>query len=144
MKQILFFSFISFIFFSTPKIYAQDKNEIHITVKNITPVKGQLLIAFYNEKNNFLKVEGTIYNNTYKVVSQTQKVVFNSIKPGKYAIAVIHDVNNNGKLDQNFIKLPTELIGTSNNIKNRFGPPLFDDALFYYKGGILHLTIELY
>jgi uncharacterized protein (DUF2141 family) len=36
---------------------------------------------------------------------------FSDIKPGKYAIAVIHDENCNGKLDTNMFGIPKEGYG---------------------------------
>lgn len=48
---------------------------------------------------------------------------------GTYALAVIHDENNNAKLDT-FAGIPREGIGFSRNPKVRFGPPRFSAARF--------------
>jgi uncharacterized protein (DUF2141 family) len=50
-----------------------------------------------------------------------------NVKPGSYAIAVFHDTNGDGKLDRNFIGLPSEPYGFSNNVGRR-GPPNFEAA----------------
>jgi uncharacterized protein (DUF2141 family) len=50
-----------------------------------------------------------------------------NVKPGSYSIAVFHDVNGNGKLDRNFIGLPSEPYGFSNDVGRR-GPPDFERA----------------
>jgi uncharacterized protein (DUF2141 family) len=50
-----------------------------------------------------------------------------NVKPGSYAIAVFHDTNGNGKLDRNFIGLPSEPYGFSNDVGRR-GPPNFEAA----------------
>jgi uncharacterized protein (DUF2141 family) len=42
----------------------------------------------------------------------------------------MHDENNNGKLDVNFLGIPTEGVGASNDAKAMFGPPTFDAAKF--------------
>ena len=42
---------------------------------------------------------------------------FNDIPPGTYAIAVFHDENANGKLDKNFLGIPCEGYGASNNVR---------------------------
>ena len=52
------------------------------------------------------------------------------LTPGPYAISVIHDENNNEKLDTGLFGIPTEGIGASNNAKGSFGPPKFEDARF--------------
>lgn len=40
---------------------------------------------------------------------------FKNIPPGIYAVGVIHDENDNGKLDTNFLGIPKEGYGFSNN-----------------------------
>ena len=52
---------------------------------------------------------------------------------GKYAITIFHDVNDNEELDTNFIGIPKEPYGFSNNPKSSFGPPGFDDAVFEFE-----------
>lgn len=49
------------------------------------------------------------------------------VKPGSYAIAVFHDLNGNGRLDRNFIGLPSEPYGFSNGTGRR-GLPDFGAA----------------
>lgn len=55
---------------------------------------------------------------------------FRGIAPGKWAVRLYHDENDNGKLDTNFFGIPREGYGFSNNVKGRFGPPPFDRRLF--------------
>jgi uncharacterized protein (DUF2141 family) len=55
-----------------------------------------------------------------------------NVKPGSYAVAVFHDLNGNGRLDRNFIGLPNEPYGFSNDVGRR-GPPNFDGALIAVK-----------
>jgi Uncharacterized protein conserved in bacteria (DUF2141) len=66
-----------------------------------------------------------------------------SIPPGKYALAVIHDENMNGKLDTNARGSPTEGYSFSNDAKGLFGAPAFSVASFAYDGRALELTIGL-
>ncbi len=55
-----------------------------------------------------------------------------NVKPGTYAVAVFHDLNGNGRLDRNFIGLPSEPYGFSNDVGRR-GPPNFEGALITVK-----------
>ena len=57
------------------------------------------------------------------------------VAPGDYAVSVFHDENSNGKLDRNFMGMPKEGVGKSNDAAGHFGPPKYDDARFSYKGG---------
>ena len=47
---------------------------------------------------------------------------------GTYAVQVFHDENDNLRIDRNFLGLPTEGMGFSNNAPFRFGPPSFREA----------------
>jgi uncharacterized protein (DUF2141 family) len=77
-------------------------------------------------------------------VRQTQaRCNFEDIPPGRYALAVVHDENMNGKLDTNHLGIPTEGYGFSNDVKGLLGPPSFAAASFAYDGRNLELTIRL-
>jgi uncharacterized protein (DUF2141 family) len=52
------------------------------------------------------------------------------IEPGLHAVSVQHDENNNGKLDTDFLGIPHEGVGVSNNPQPRRGPPRFAEAAF--------------
>lgn len=55
---------------------------------------------------------------------------FPDLGPGRYAISVRHDVNDNGKLDTTLVGFPKEPFGFSRNAPLRtFGPPKFDDVV---------------
>jgi len=60
-------------------------------------------------------------------------VTYNGLKPGVYAVASIHDENGNGKLDTNFVGIPTEGIGVSNN-PTLLGKPDFAKSAFEITG----------
>jgi len=69
---------------------------------------------------------------------------FKDVPKGVYGISAFHDENNNGKLDTNFIGLPTEDYGASRDARGNFGPPSFSDAKFrYYPGGTRRITATL-
>ena len=68
---------------------------------------------------------------------------FEDIPPGTYALAVVHDENFNGKLDTNFLGIPTEGYGFSNDATAALGAPSFSAASFSYDGQNLDLTIGL-
>jgi uncharacterized protein (DUF2141 family) len=63
--------------------------------------------------------------------------------PGVYAVAMIHDENDNHKLDTNWLGIPTEGYGASRDAKARFGPPSFKDAAFTYSGGSVRIPIHV-
>ncbi len=67
---------------------------------------------------------------------------FNDLADGDYAVSVLHDMNGNKKTDTNFLGVPTEAWGVSNNARPSFRPPRFDEAVFKIRDG-KNLTIEI-
>ena len=55
---------------------------------------------------------------------------FSNVEPGTYAIAVVHDENGNGKLDKNFVGVPSEGYGVSNNKTYALSAPKWDESTF--------------
>ena len=69
--------------------------------------------------------------------------VFRGVPKGVYGISAFHDENGNGKLDTNFIGLPTEDYCASRDARGTFGPPSFSDAKFSYTGGSKRLSARM-
>jgi len=69
--------------------------------------------------------------------------VFKGVAKGVYGISAFHDENANGKLDTNFIGLPTEDYCASRDARGSFGPPSFSDAKFSYAGGAKRLSARM-
>jgi uncharacterized protein (DUF2141 family) len=77
-------------------------------------------------------------------VSSTANVslAFEGIKPGKYAVMVMHDENDNGKLDSNILGIPKEGYGFSNNPRV-MRQPTFDESMIEIKDADLAITINV-
>ena len=62
--------------------------------------------------------------------SLTAQIVFKHVPRGFAAVTVLHDENMNRKIDKNFIGIPKEGYGTSNNPKKARHEPRWDEARF--------------
>jgi len=62
------------------------------------------------------------------------EIVISDLEEGEYAVVVLHDENENKKLDRNWLRLPTEQWGMSNNPKPFLSAPSFSDASFHLEG----------
>ena len=69
--------------------------------------------------------------------------IFHGIPAGTYGLSAFHDKNDNGKLDTNFVGMPTEDYCASNNARGFMGPPSFSDAKFVYRGGTKRLEARM-
>lgn len=130
---------IILILFSSFKALSQGS--IEVTVRNIRETKGTVRVGLFNNDADFLKnaVDGKIVKANGAEVT----VVFENLKPGDYAVSVIHDKNENGKLDKNFIGIPKEGFAFGNNAMNTFGPPDFKDAKVKVDGNRVKQVISV-
>lgn len=62
--------------------------------------------------------------------SGTVTVTVPDLPAGDYAVAILHDVNKNHKMDKNFFGMPKEQWGMSNNPHATVKAPSFDTAKF--------------
>jgi len=118
---------------------------IHVKILNIRNSTGTVDCALFDSPVGFpVEVLRSATNVMVIKVRHTQaRCDFEDIPPGTYALAVIHDENSNGTLDTNWLGVPTEGYGFSNDAKGWLGAPLFAAAGFAYDGRNLELTISL-
>lgn len=70
-------------------------------------------------------------------------VVWKNLPPGDYAIAAIHDENENHKLDRNFFHIPTEGFGFANNPHVGLSAPSFSAATVHLTCPSTQTTIHI-
>ena len=69
---------------------------------------------------------------------------FPDLTPGLYAVAVSQDMNGNRKTDTNFLGMPKEDWGVSNNIRPNLRAPTFEEAqLAVGVGGVTEIQIRI-
>lgn len=68
---------------------------------------------------------------------------FSDVTEGTYAVSIGHDLNGNKRVDTNFIGMPTEQWGVSNNARPSLRAPRFDEALFKVAGDIKEVNIDI-
>lgn len=70
-------------------------------------------------------------------------LAFTGVAPGRYAIALLHDENGNGRMDKSLLMMPREGYGFSRDAPVRMGPPKFDAAAFDVNAGTVRQTIRM-
>ena len=105
---------------------------------------GMVDCALFESPDGFPdRFETAVKTTTSKIANQEATCAFVGLAPGEYAVSLFHDENSNGKLDRNFIGMPKEGVGASNDARGHMGPPKYDDARFSYEGGVRELTIHV-
>ena len=123
---------------------APAENVVHVEISGLRSDKGQMLCALFSSPEAFpKKTDKAVVRLTAKIAERRATCDFTGVAPGTYAVSVVHDENSNGKLDTNFIGMPREGVGASNDAKGHMGPPKFGAASFHYAGGRLNLKIHV-
>lgn len=116
--------------------------EVHFT--NLRNSNGQILVSLYHTKDGFPSdSKKALKNTTVRAQQNNTKLVFYDLPPGNYALACVHDENNDGKLNTNFIGLPIEGYGASNNATALMGPPKFEAAQVKVPAGLTKISIRM-
>lgn len=118
--------------------------EITVAISQIHSEKGKVSCAIWNSKEGFPKdVSISKSSSTVPIKNGNATCKFH-VLPGTYAVAVYHDENDNGQFDTNWLGIPLEGHGASNDAQGHMGPPHFEDAQFNYVGGDLSLQLTMH
>ncbi|WP_128546524.1 DUF2141 domain-containing protein [Larkinella soli] len=98
-----------------------------VEIQNIRHQSGQIRIGVYKPCKNFPLECRPFATQTIAGRGQSIRVPF-EFEPGSYAVAVFHDVNDNGKMDKKLFGIPKEPYGFSNNFRPVLSGPSFEDC----------------
>ena len=131
--------------FSSTALVADDQPgvTITVTVTNISGARGDLLVGFYDTKKSFTKEPLPQSPKIDLTSGDDVTAKISGVIPGKYAIAVVHDLNGNGKLDKTVIGMPKEPLAFSVIRTIPRGKPKFDACAFEVGNEDLKMTIAL-
>ena len=131
--------YLSRIFFllSIASMLEVHSSELIINLSNQEKA-GTLMLAIYNSAEAF---EGSVSKEKRSEIGvfkglelylepKESTQLTTEIPDGNYAIAFFIDVNGNKKLDKNFLGIPKEQFGFSNNAMGKLSAPSFEQAMF--------------
>lgn len=104
------------------------QSTLKIEINNLKNSLGYIQLSLVDENN--IELRGI----KSKVNNGSCTIIFKDLKNMSYAIQYFHDENANNILDKNFIGIPKEGCGFSNDAFGKFGPKKFSEWLFQLKG----------
>lgn len=107
--------------------------EITISLQGVKKNTGSVVLCLWDKDDGFPNCEKGKPLRRIVVPARSTSARFENVLPGTYAVSAFHDANGNGQLDSNFIGLPLEAVGMSNNPKLK-GPPRFKPTQFRVAG----------
>lgn len=130
-----------FVFLLMTSLICRAQSNLTVNIERIKNSNGDILIGLYDSTSRFPRKVST--GKVIKVTGKEMRVTFSDIKPGNYAVSVLHDENQNKDMDQGKLGIPKEGYGFSNNVMGFMGPPSFRKASFNVPKGDSSITINM-
>lgn len=111
--------------------HAQPAGTVTVKIAGFRNVEGLALVTLYDSEQSWLKTPKAAQVVRAQLKGPELSVEFKDVKPGTYAVQVVHDENKNNKLDMRWLPYPkpTEGVGVSNDPDNK-GAPKWEAAKF--------------
>ncbi len=132
------------LLFTLETLGQSNPTNLQVSISGASSDTGSIRILVFSKPSGFPdQVKQAV--RSISLPSKNGKASFKltDLPTGTYAIGVIHDQDNNGKLSTNAVGYPTEKFGFSNNPKVYFGPPSFEKAAFVLGKTAVSLEISL-
>lgn len=114
-----------------PAETANSSGTIRVQVEGLRNTDGRLRVLLFNSSEGFPdSPEDALKSWSQRPGSTSIAVAWKSVPYGTYAVAVLHDENENNKMDRSTLGIPREGYGISQNPEPGFGGPQYEDAAF--------------
>src|SRR6056300_473273 len=122
----------AFLLLASTSLRGEEKKaNVTVNIVNTEENKGKLYVYLFDIAYDYpMETKNARMTKVIRVKNNSGTAVFEGVDYGTYAIAVHHDINDNDEVDTNFLGIPNEDFGASNNAKGFMGPPSFEDASF--------------
>jgi uncharacterized protein (DUF2141 family) len=104
--------------------------------------EGSVRVALSNSEENYYDYPNPTIGMSAPIHGRIARLEFRNLPFGVYAIKAFHDENGDGELDTNFLGIPVEDYGFSNNASGLLGPPSWEHASFRFASDTLTVRIS--
>jgi uncharacterized protein (DUF2141 family) len=116
--------------------------EVTVRVSNVVSATGEVGCALFPAGSAFPMDASAVRQQWHKADPSGVTCRFDRVAPGQWAVSASHDLNGNRKVDANFLGIPTEAWGVSNNVRPALRAPRFEEASFKVASG-QSVTLEI-
>ena len=127
-------------------VRAQNTNVsiVRVEIIGLKSSDGKILINLFDKEKGFPSNPQSALKSSVIEIKNKQAFIEFSCKPQQeYAIALVHDENNNGDMDKNFFGIPKEGYAFSNNYRPTIKSPNFKQASFKATGEKTTLKLNI-
>lgn len=111
-----------------------EAQSVTVVVSSLVSTQSTVKLYFYNTAAGFLKSGKWAFSRSVKPEGKNEFSLPVELPKGEWAVAITQDLNNNNKVDKNFIGIPTEPYAFSNNVRPTVAAPGFDECKFTVDG----------
>lgn len=104
--------------------------EIVVHVDGLPDDEGSVSCGLFVGEAGFPDDDGSARTQRHPARRGATVCRFEDVPAGRAAVAVSHDRNGNGRLDKNFLGIPREPWGVSNDVRPSLRPPRYAEAVF--------------
>lgn len=117
---------------------------IQVTVEKVRSSKGLITAVLYSDDpETFLKRGARLDRIRVDAREGETTLCLQAPTAGRYSVALYHDENGNEEFDRDFLGIPSEGYGFSQNPGFRFGKPDVEETLFTIDGTPVNLRIGM-
>lgn len=129
---------------SAPATGASQGYTLTVIVEGVNQKDGHIGLLLFNSPKGWAEDRRAALRDVYVPAQPgTVTIKIPNLRAGAYAVAVLHDVNNNHKLDRNWLGKPTEQWGISNNPHAVLKTPAYSKCTFQLKGDMaIHIQMQ--
>jgi len=103
--------------------------DLNIQISHLRSNSGFILLSLYKSNDGFPDNAKKAYRTAkIAIKDKAAALKLSNMPAGEYAIALLHDENDDKKMNTNFFGIPKEGYGFSNNVMGIAGPPSFNKA----------------
>lgn len=114
-----------------------------VKVENVDKKGGILRLSLYDQATWSNDKAEPVASADVEATAPETVVTLRNLAPGVYGVKTYQDANRNGKFDQNWIGLPLERYGFSNDARPVLSEPGFDKTKFTLTDGDNTIVIHL-
>lgn len=115
---------------AVPAPPAAENSSVTVVVSSLVSTTAAVRLYFYNTREGFLKSGKWVFSKSVKPQGKSEFTLPVDLPKGEWAVAITQDLNNNDKIDKNFLGIPTEPYAFSNNVRPTVAAPGFDECKF--------------
>ena len=121
--------FVFLFLFSSFKPVAEEGIKINVT--NLRSNNGNVLVSLFKDGVGYPDDATKAFRKTkLSITEKKASILFSNLPSGVYTVSILHDENDDQKMNKNGLGIPKEGYGFSNNVMGAFGPPSLSKTSF--------------